>query len=339
MSGTARSPFTPIANYGFLSNCHTGALVAPDGTVDWLCVPRFDSPSVFGALLDRGAGGFRFGPFGINVPGDTVYEPGTNTAGDVVEDTDGLGDRARRAHDGTAPRRRHGHPPHPTTIRRGRGSRARPDRHVHRRQRRDRSRVRARARLWPRSRRVDAERGSASRRCDRRRAGTAAADRHAPRHRSRPGSCPPRPARRRDGLLRPGLERGGTRPHHQRGGRRSARGHGEVLARLGRARRDSGPRARADDPALGADHQGPHVHADRRGRRGAHHLVAGDTRWGAELGLPVHLDPRLDLPSARAALPAPGLGGRRVHAVHGRPRAAATTAASRSCTGSTVAGI
>ena len=57
-----RSPFTPIANYGFLSNCHTGALVAPDGTVDWLCVPRFDSPSVFGALLDRGAGGFRFAP-------------------------------------------------------------------------------------------------------------------------------------------------------------------------------------------------------------------------------------------------------------------------------------
>jgi alpha,alpha-trehalase len=73
------SPFTPIAKYGFLSNCHTGALVAPDGTVDWLCVPRFDSPSVFGALLDRGAGSFRFGPFGINVPGDRIYEPGTNT--------------------------------------------------------------------------------------------------------------------------------------------------------------------------------------------------------------------------------------------------------------------
>lgn len=38
-SGPARSPFTPIANYGFLSNCHTGVLLAPDGTVDWLCVP------------------------------------------------------------------------------------------------------------------------------------------------------------------------------------------------------------------------------------------------------------------------------------------------------------
>src|SRR5512132_1781787 len=75
----ARSPFTPIADYAFLSNCHTGALVAPDGTVDWLCVPRFDSPSVFGALLDRGAGGFRFGPFGINVPTGRIYEPGTNS--------------------------------------------------------------------------------------------------------------------------------------------------------------------------------------------------------------------------------------------------------------------
>ena len=74
-----RSPFTPIADYGFLSNCHTGALVAPDGTVDWLCVPRFDSASVFGAVLDRGAGGFRFAPFGINVPGERIYEPGTNT--------------------------------------------------------------------------------------------------------------------------------------------------------------------------------------------------------------------------------------------------------------------
>ena len=78
-TAAAPSLFTPIANYGFLSNCHTGALVAPDGTVDWLCVPRFDSPSVFGALLDRGAGGFRFAPFGINVPSDRIYEPGTNT--------------------------------------------------------------------------------------------------------------------------------------------------------------------------------------------------------------------------------------------------------------------
>jgi GH15 family glucan-1,4-alpha-glucosidase len=78
-SAAAPSPFTPIAEYAFLSDCHTGALVAPDGTVDWLCVPRFDSPSVFGALLDRAAGTFRLGPFGINVPAGRVYEPGTNS--------------------------------------------------------------------------------------------------------------------------------------------------------------------------------------------------------------------------------------------------------------------
>jgi alpha,alpha-trehalase len=78
-SAAAPSPFTPIEDYGFLSDCHTGALVAPDGTIDWLCIPRFDSPSVFGSLLDRGAGAFRLGPFGINVPSSRRYEPGTNT--------------------------------------------------------------------------------------------------------------------------------------------------------------------------------------------------------------------------------------------------------------------
>jgi alpha,alpha-trehalase len=78
-SAAAPSPFPPIADYGFLSNCHTGALVAPDGAVDWLCVPRFDSPSIFGSLLDREAGTFRFGPFGTHVPTERSYEPGTNT--------------------------------------------------------------------------------------------------------------------------------------------------------------------------------------------------------------------------------------------------------------------
>jgi GH15 family glucan-1,4-alpha-glucosidase len=77
-SAAAPSPFPPIADYAFLSNCHTSALVAPDGSIDWLCVPRFDSPSVFGTLLDRQAGRFRLAPFGINVPTARIYEPGTN---------------------------------------------------------------------------------------------------------------------------------------------------------------------------------------------------------------------------------------------------------------------
>ncbi len=77
-SAAAPSPFTPIAEYAFLSNCHTGALVAPDGAIDWLCVPSFDAPSVFGSLLDREAGFFRFAPFDINHPAARHYDPGTN---------------------------------------------------------------------------------------------------------------------------------------------------------------------------------------------------------------------------------------------------------------------
>jgi GH15 family glucan-1,4-alpha-glucosidase len=71
------SAFPPIAEYGFLSDCETTALVAPGGAVEWLCLPRIDSPSVFGALLDRDAGSFRIGPAGVSVPAARRYLPGT----------------------------------------------------------------------------------------------------------------------------------------------------------------------------------------------------------------------------------------------------------------------
>src|SRR5258708_1613643 len=71
------SPFPPIADYGFLSDCEVTALIAPSGNIEWMCVPRMDSPSIFGAILDRGAGGFRLGPAAVSAPGSARYLPGT----------------------------------------------------------------------------------------------------------------------------------------------------------------------------------------------------------------------------------------------------------------------
>ena len=74
---SGRSPFPPIADYAFLSDCETNALVAPSGAVEWMCLPRPDSPSIFAALLDRGAGAFRIGPYDEMVPAARRYLPGS----------------------------------------------------------------------------------------------------------------------------------------------------------------------------------------------------------------------------------------------------------------------
>ena len=71
------SPFPPIADFAFLSDCESCALVAPSGNVEWMCLPRFDSPSVFGAILDRDAGSFSLAPVDTSVPAGRRYLPGT----------------------------------------------------------------------------------------------------------------------------------------------------------------------------------------------------------------------------------------------------------------------
>ena len=75
-TASLRNPFPPIADYAFLSDCENTCLISSAGSVEWLCVPRPDSPSVFGAILDRGAGHFRLGPYGVSVPAARRYLPG-----------------------------------------------------------------------------------------------------------------------------------------------------------------------------------------------------------------------------------------------------------------------
>lgn len=57
-----RANQTPLEDYALLSDCHSAALVSRSGSVDWLCLPRFDSPAVFSGLLDREAGHWSIRP-------------------------------------------------------------------------------------------------------------------------------------------------------------------------------------------------------------------------------------------------------------------------------------
>ena len=71
--------YAPIENYGVIGDLHTVALVGSNGSIDWLCYPRFDSPSVFGAVLDDAKGGrFIIGPDAGNVTCRQLYLPDTN---------------------------------------------------------------------------------------------------------------------------------------------------------------------------------------------------------------------------------------------------------------------
>ena len=111
--------------------------------------------------------------------------------------------------------------------------------------------------------------------------------------------------------------------HAGRRGRRHRphRHHRAVLAQLAGAGAVPRPPLARPDSALGAGHQGPHLHAHRRHRGGRHDLAPGDPGRRAQLGLPLHVDARHHLHAAGAALPEPRVGGRRVHAVRGRRRA------------------
>src|SRR5262249_31486722 len=96
----------PIGEYALLSDCRSAALVSRDGSVDWLCFPRFDGPSVFCRLLAPVGGHFEIRPAGEfkgsrrYVDQTMVLETTFITAGGTAVLTDGLAvGRNERGHD------------------------------------------------------------------------------------------------------------------------------------------------------------------------------------------------------------------------------------------------
>jgi GH15 family glucan-1,4-alpha-glucosidase len=89
-------PRRPISEFALLSDCHSAALVDRAGSVDWLCFPRFDSPSCFARLLDRGAGHWSLRPVGARetkrryLPGTLVLQTRFETANATMILTDAL---------------------------------------------------------------------------------------------------------------------------------------------------------------------------------------------------------------------------------------------------------
>ena len=100
-------PYQPIENYGIIGDLHTVALVGVNGSIDWLCFPHFDSPSIFAAILDSDKGGsFAISPEATDVTFKQLYWPDTNvlvtrflSAEGVGEITDfmPMGERSKRA--------------------------------------------------------------------------------------------------------------------------------------------------------------------------------------------------------------------------------------------------
>ncbi|MEU7839523.1 glycoside hydrolase family 15 protein [Micromonospora sp. NPDC049114] len=82
-----------VEEHGLIGDLQTAALISKDGTIDWFCAPRFDSPSIFAALLDRGKGGhFQLSPDGVEYSSKQLYLPGTPILITRFHSADGVGE-------------------------------------------------------------------------------------------------------------------------------------------------------------------------------------------------------------------------------------------------------
>jgi GH15 family glucan-1,4-alpha-glucosidase len=87
------SRYQPIEHYGVIGNLRTAALVGMDGSIDWLCLPYFDSPSIFAAVLDDRKGGrFRIAPAGEDFRRKQFYWPDTAVLVTRFLHEDGVGE-------------------------------------------------------------------------------------------------------------------------------------------------------------------------------------------------------------------------------------------------------
>ena len=288
-----------------IGDLHSVALVGTDGTIDWFCCPRFDSPSVFASILDAEEGRL-------------------------------LPDRAgeRRAHDQAAllPRHERAHHAVPDPGRRGRGAR------LHADPPRSQARPQAGAAGGGRARRDASSSSSAGR------ASTTAASAHelelydggavfsSPDLTMTLATNRPLERSGDDVTCRFTLTHGESatfvlqktepgarlRPTSEARVGRLVQPHGPLLARLALALHVPRPLARDGEP-VGADAQAAHLPPDRRDRRRRDHEPARARRRRAQLGLPLHVGARRRLLDVRAPAARVHRGGRGVHHVAHRP--------------------